>query len=468
MLLLIPAIAFAQEPEDTAEEPVVADLAQKPWWLKDDDERAAFMETWEVVLPDPPELPEGWEPDRFDALSVPGVPVDVMVPRMPPEVISPWTWLENDASMDVRLGMVDHHRFTQVAFAATEWQPDIEARQIDTDTLMFGGLDREDTELDFRIGEPQIIQHPELGPVMIHNAQIRDNFLERDLFAHSLHFAVEGHGIQVVSISSADLTVAEMVMTDVVSFLTIHDQPLEQDALRYGTVQADAGYSIELPNGWRALTDKEAQRLDRTRLAGEGPFNSKLAKLYVIDVERDQHVGACHASTGDALEVLDPAKSTKAVENFTTYAKVALRGGKVRVITGTEETVTQAVTELPIEVKSSKDVRWVNLGDREAYIWEVQGEAFDEPVSATVFYTTYADVGLLCTAWADEGDEARLHTFEGVVEKLKVTEGEKHPMALTLKGRYTRWWFSANPLLQLYWFPVPLFLIAGWLVVRED
>ena len=89
-------------------------------------------------------------------------------------------------------------------------------------------------------------------------------------------------------------------------------------------------------------------------------------------------------------------------------------------------------------------------------------------MSASVFYTTYSDVGLLCRAWADPGDEARLTTFEGVVEGLEVVDGEQHPMALTLKGRYTRWWPTSNPLFQLYWFPVPLLLVAGWLVLRED
>jgi hypothetical protein len=467
MLALIATLAFAQEEEETVE-PVVADLSQAPWWTLEDEARAAFLETWEVQLPEQEPIPEDWEPSRFEVLAVPGVPIDVVIPRLPEGHISPWTWVENDASMDVRLGMVEHHRFTQVWFSATEWQPDVAAIQLDPEGLFLGSLDQDDDEMDFRFGETRLIEHDELGEVLVFNFQARDNFLERDLFGHALFFAIEGHGVWVGAVSSVDLTVAEMVTEDVLSYLKLHEPALPKEELRYGSVHADAGYSVELPTGWRALTDKEAQRLDRTRLAGEGPFNSKLAKLYIIDVERDEAVAQCQATTGDALEVIEPGKSPRAVENFQTYAKVALRGGKVRVVTGTEETVTQVVTEMPIELKSSEDIRWVSLGDREAYMWSVEGVAFDDPFSASVFYTTYADVGLACTAWADPSEKARLQTFEGVVEKLVVDEGEKHPMAMTLKGRYTRWWFSANPLLQLYWFPVPLFLIAGWLVVRED
>ena len=467
MLALIATLAFAQE-EDTAAPPVVADLEQAPWWTLDDDARAARLETWEVQLPEEPELPEGWEPKRYEALAVPGVPVDVLVPRMPDGVLSPWTWVENDASMDVRLAMVDHHRFTQVHFGASEWQPDLGALDLTTEDIALGNLDLEDTELEFRFGEVKRLEHDALGTVLVFNYQVRDNFLERDLFGHSLLFAVEGHGVWMGAVSSVDLTVAEMVVEEVIGMVKIHEPALPPEELRYGTVHADAGYTLDLPAGWRALTDKEAQALDRTRLAGEGPFNSKLAKLYLIDVKRDEGVAECHASVGDALEVLAPEKSARAIENFQIYARARLRGGKVRVVTGTEDTVTQVITEVPITLEQEQEVRWVSLGDREAYLWQVSGDALGDPLMASVFYTTYADVGLLCTAWSDPGDEARLTTFEGVIQGIRIDESESHPMAMTLKGRYTRWWFSAHPLLQLYWFPVPLFLIAGWLVIRED
>ena len=399
---------------------------------------------------------------------MPGVPVDVMVPRMPEGVPSPWSWIENDASMDVRLAMVDHDRFTQVFFAASEWQPDLAALDLAVKDVALGNLDLEDTELEFRFGEVMRLESPVLGSVLVLNYQVRDRFLERDLFGHSVLFAIEGHGVWMGAVSSVDLTVAEMGVADVTGMLKIDDPPLPVEELRYGTVHAESGYTLDLPAGWRALTTNEAQALDRTRLAGEGPFNSKLAKLYLIDVKRDEGVAECHASVGDALEILAPEKSPRAIENFRAYARARLRGGKVRVITGTEDTVTQVATEVPLTIQQEGEVRWVSLGDREAYLWQVSGDALGDPLIASVFYTTYADVGLLCTAWAEPGDEARLTTFEGVVQGIRIDDSAQHPMAMTLKGRYTRWWFSAHPLLQLYWIPVPLLLIAGWLVVRED
>ena len=85
-----------------------------------------------------------------------------------------------------------------------------------------------------------------------------------------------------------------------------------------------------------------------------------------------------------------------------------------------------------------------------------------------MLYTAYADVPLTCLAIAKEGES--LESFEKAVRGLTIAldeNGEPYPMPLSLQARYTRWWPTGNPFLQLYWLPVPLMLIAGYLVLKD-
>ena len=89
-------------------------------------------------------------------------------------------------------------------------------------------------------------------------------------------------------------------------------------------------------------------------------------------------------------------------------------------------------------------------------------------MAASLFYTAWDDVGLLCRAIAPTDETAVLGTFESMVRQIEILDSDLHPMPLSMKARYIRWWPTAHPLLQLYWIPIPLLLMAGWLVLRDD
>jgi hypothetical protein len=55
-----------------------------------------------------------------------------------------------------------------------------------------------------------------------------------------------------------------------------------------------------------------------------------------------------------------------------------------------------------------------------------------------------------------------------VMKNLQIVDGEDHPMVLSLGARYTRWWPFSNPLMQLYFFPVPLLAFGAWFVYKSD
>ena len=58
--------------------------------------------------------------------------------------------------------------------------------------------------------------------------------------------------------------------------------------------------------------------------------------------------------------------------------------------------------------------------------------------------------------------------FQDAGRQIEILDSELHPMPLSMKARYVRWWPTAHPLLQLYWIPIPLLLMAGWLVLPDD
>ena len=250
--------------------------------------------------------------------------------------------------------------------------------------------------------------------------------------------------------------------------LDVTSSAIPPTELPTGHIEAPAGYSLELPPGWRALTPMEARSQSTQRIAGEGPFSGQFADLLVIDTSfLEGGVFACEAMADAALEVLDPAKSPRAGENFVTYARVMLEGGRVRIQTGIEEVFVDGLSELPIQPKDEGKLEFIPLPTREAYLWRVEGTLFEEPVSASFFYTTWDDIGLTCLAVAEEGEEGRLGTFEQVVKGLSVIEGELHPSPMSMRSRYVRWWPWSHPALQLYWLPLPLLLLGGVLLFKD-
>lgn len=461
------SLLFALIPSVLAQEVTDAEVEREPI----DPAVLEAVPAWSLP-PDPEAEVEAEDPEakpRYTAVPVPGLELEVNVPDAPDGVLQPWGWTVNDATMDTRLGMRNSERYTNVVFSGTSYQPDIEALGEDVVEQILP-LDDEDYEITVgpvqRLDLTEVEGVPSLGPVIVVNAHIWDTWLERDLWSQTVLFAIDGAAVLVRTESTDSMeTASEVLGSVVVDMVNVLEPAKTAEELPFGRIETEAGYVIELPTGWRALTDGESPYTNR--IPGDGPFAGGLSHLVVVDpAYLNKPIFECKAEQGTPLEILSPDKSADAAGNFRTVAEVTLKGGKYRLEANGEEHFIDADSTLPFYVEQAQDVRFLELSpEREGYLLRASGQAFEEPLEASVFYTAYADIGLLCTSIVEPDDEALLGTFEATVEKIDIDAA--HAMPLSLRAQYKRWWPWSNPLLQLYWVPIPFIFLAGWLVTRD-
>lgn len=405
-------------------------------------------------------------PVHAKKVQIPGLGLNVVLPESEdPLATPPWKHSSGDATSDIRLSMRNSEAFTDVAFSATPFQPNLEAVRPNLVPYLRKVIDE---DLKFEAGELRTTDHPVLGPVIFVPLVVHDAFMEQDLWSELAVFAVESHGVLAMATSSLSAEMGTEQLQSVLDMLDVTKPAVPLSDLPAGAIAAPAGYRLELPTGWRALTPLEARGLSTARIAGEGPFSGQLANLFIVDeTSLEGLIFSCEAMADATLEVLDPIKSPHAADNFLTYGRVMLRGGRVRIATGTDELFVDSLSELPLHPNEDGSLEFLSLETREAYLWRVKGTVFEEPAEASFFYTTWDDVGLSCMAVAEAGSEGRLGTFDQVVRGLSVTDGAEHPAHLSMRARYVRWWPYGHPALQLYWLPLPLLLIGGVLLFRD-
>ncbi len=405
-------------------------------------------------------------PVHAKKVQVPGLGLKVEMPEPEdPSVPPSWKHSKGDATSDIRLSMRNTEAFTDVAFSATPFQPDLEAVSPNLLPYLRKVIDE---DLKFEAGEILNEEHPMLGTVLLLPMVVHDDFMEQDLWSELAVFAVEGHGVMATATSSMSAEMATEQLHAVLDMLHVTKPPVPLEELPTGQLDAPAGYRIELPTGWRALTPTEARVLATTRIAGEGPFSGQFANLFVVDTASlEGLIFHCEAMADATLEILAPAKSPSAAENFLTYARVMLRGGRVRIATGIDEIFVDALSDLPLHPKDEGALEFINLQNREAYLWRVKGTLFEKPAEASFFYTNWDDVGLTCLAIAEAGEEGRLGTFDQIVRGISVIDGPNHPSHLSMRSHYVRWWPYSHPALQLYWLPLPLLLLGGVLLFKD-
>lgn len=465
-LLLLGNPAMAQDEE--APTPVLPDLTlAAPWTLPPPPP----VEGEEPVVP---LTDEEMYPFGRALVNIPGLPVDIVVPQTEPGLESRWKWTANDSTSEVRLGMRASEAYSNVRFRATNFQPDVTRLGGEKLSLELGLVDQPEADLDLTLGEWQAVEHPELGPMQVLNFHAWDGFLERDLYYHVFVYAVEGHAVIASVESSESLERAHQVAGEIIAMTSVAKPPFDPAEMGLtGTIDADAGYSITLPDGMRALSEEELNLVSGGRLGGEGPFSGKRARLRIIRTDRlyDNLAFRCRAEAGSPLEVLDPKKSPKTAENFRSWAKAVFSAGQAKVTSAGEDTTFDFSDDYArsLHTQSNDDPEFLQLEDgRDAYLWKVTGDVYAEPHQGSMLYTAYSDVALTCMAIAEEGES--LEPFEQAARGLKIAldeNGEPYPMHLSLQARYTRWWPTGNPFLQLYWLPVPLMLIAGYLVLKD-
>jgi hypothetical protein len=401
-------------------------------------------------------------------VAVPGTDLMIHLPESDPDLPPPWSYRTMDVSSEVKVGMRNIEAFTDIRLSTTSYQPEVAA--VSEDLLAWlESEDEADPYEEYSIGELVAEEHEKLGPLLRVPFEVADTHLEQTFYREMVFFGIEGAGVVVTAISSDSAERANTVLSEVVEMMDPMKPALADEDLPTGKVQTPSGFSVELPVGWRALTDGERDQREMALIKGTSDYAGEPASFFVVDTQYlNKTPFFCRVNDAASLHVLDPNKSSAAVENFKTYGRVFLKGGQFRLTEGGDSLVGDSLPEKPLDIQAEDDVEFFALADRDAYLWRVSGAVFDEPVSASLFFTTYDDLGLTCVAHASEGDEAILGTFEGVMRGLEILDGENHPMALSMGARYTRWWPFSNPLMQLYFFPIPLLAFGAWFVYKSD
>lgn len=266
-----------------------------------------------------------------------------------------------------------------------------------------------------------------------------------------------------------------VVSEEVLSMVEIKDLPAPIEELPIGRVEMEAGYALTLPENWRALTKKEMNLYSPERV-GDGPYEGRrAARVFVEPSTFAPELFTCQVydSAGRPIEVLDPAKSAIHGSNYRTHARVMLKGGGFKIIAGGVEDFIQSFhpSDLPpvtVAPEAMGELTLVELGDRDAYQWVVEGTVnVDTPVTVYAYYTSWDNLGLNCFAVEMEEDSDLGELFLSTMETIEIMDAEEHLMQLSFMSQYRRWWPYAHPALQLYWLVVPLFFIALIPMLRD-
>ncbi len=255
--------------------------------------------------------------------------------------------------------------------------------------------------------------------------------------------------------------------------------PVPTKDLPTGHVVDGAGYELDLPADWRALTERERTAIKGEPVGGNSGYGGALAHQWYFDpASPGGHEGfGCVAYSADTMEIVSPDKAPRLGNNYRLAASLILRGGSYKVDGG------KPIRGRPADLLDSRhvvvdptvegDLQTIKIGDREAYLWSTTGKRIsasgeEEAVTVGTFYTAYDDVNLHCQAVANGEHPDLLSTFQDTMRTLRVTDGAQHPLELGLMARYKQWWPYKNAALQLYWLPIPIILFAAWLANRGD
>ncbi|MEL6341484.1 MAG: hypothetical protein AAFV53_00020 [Myxococcota bacterium] len=292
--------------------------------------------------------------------------------------------------------------------------------------------------------------------------------------AAALPFDEEARAAALALEPDAEGGVADVAaaMETVLGMATMEREVTAEEDLPVGRYEADCGYALEIPQGWRALTDKEMNFFAPERVS-DGPYEGRRAARIFVDPATlsPVHGFTCqvYATSGRPIEVLDPGKSSVHGDNFRTHVRASLKGKSFKLTSGgVEETVRISVPMLiePIFIDDDEmgELSMVSLPNRDGYAWTVSGKRGEdeeaEDVTVAAFYTAWDNLGLNCIAVAGEGEGALLETFQQSMTTFEVLDSDAHPMVLSFMSRYRRWWPYQHPALQLYWLVIPLFLLA--------
>lgn len=326
----------------------------------------------------------------------------------------------------------------------------------------------------------QTVQSPTLGAIVRGVAQVELPDRPDETGRLVLDLVPRRAGLDaVVVVGVATPEEASAAADELEAMAGFYDGPVAAADLPFGHVVEDAGYELDLPQGFRALTERERLALNGEPVGGNSGFGGALAYQTFFDPQSQDARAAfgCVAYSADTLEIVQPEKAPRLADNYRRMARTMLKGGSYAVdggkpVRGRPADLLGSGT-IVVDPEAEGQLTTLELGDRAGYLWRVEGArtvtgADPTPTVVATFYTAWSDVNLHCQAAAPADQVALLDQFEQSVRTLRVTDGAAHPLELGLMARYKRWWPYTNPLAQLYWLPIPIVLFAAWLANRGD
>lgn len=402
-----------------------------------------------------------------ETIAVPNTDLLVHVPKGEGP-IPDWAWSTGDITNEVKLGMRNRAAFTDIRLRTTGYQPD--PHKVADDLLRWvQEQDENDEYQEYTLGEMELSEHEVLGPIVRLPFTVFDTHMEQTFYDELVMFASHSIGVIVTSISSDSAERSHEVLESMIAMIENPRPAVPAEELPTGSVTSTFGLEVDLPVGWRALTEEELMSRNTELVRGESSFFGNPANFYVVDESKlSSTLFSCNASDGSSMFIVDPEKSEQARQNIDTWARVALEGGLYQVTTDKSATGGEEIPDHPMSVEQIEKIEWITLGDREGYLVHAHGTVWDEPREASLFYTAWDDLGITCIAMADPEENASLETFERVMRGASVVDSANHPMPMSTATRYARWWPYSHPALQLYWLPIPLILLSGLFVYKSD
>lgn len=326
-------------------------------------------------------------------------------------------------------------------------------------------------EIDSLVGPEGTVErldHPTLGPTVYLTGRSPAGRAVQRAYVET------GEGYLVVSaLDVAGSALPPELVQEVLGMVRLQHPRVPREQLPYGKVAPDGVYELTLPEGWRAATDAEMDRMGGDRLV-KGPLQGKRMHRVFFDPARpgpahEQSAFACtvNLAARNPLEIVDPVEFPLQGRSFRARTRSLLRFTSYRVGSGDDSTKVDwkrpsnmPVLHVPPEATGELSV--VKLADRRAYLWKVFAAWNDTPMQVATLYTSFGDHELDCYAWTPETQPDTVHAFLLAVPTVRIVEGDTYPMKMSIHTRYREAWPFRHPLLQAWWLPIPLALVALW------
>lgn len=439
------------------------------------------------------------DPDDGDAPAEPvatyplnGLDIVVRTPTGLDDGWAPPPWMIN-AEDSLALQKKGQQLVALIEVVQRTWQPKFTAEDAETQGKLLATAFLDSTYAGPELGtidweSVRLVEDPYLGTSIRADALVELPELAEQLAAEEgkqgrltvLLFPIRDGHDAIAIVGVADPLLMDTAVTELTSMVAFYDGPRKWKDMPTGTIQESAGYAITLPEGWRALAENERLGINGEPVGGNSGYGGALALQYFLDpTDVTGRTGfGCAAWSSETLEVVDPDKAPGLGDNYRLAARLMLKGGAYQVdggkpIRGRNADMLDS-RSIVIDPDEPGELTVMSLGDRDAYLWQVSGTKTEasgssEPVDVLSWYTAYSDVNLHCHVDAPAGQgTALLDAFRTAMATVSIDDAEQHPMEMGLMARYRRWWPSTNPILQLYWLPIPVILFAGILARGGD